>query len=927
MAVILKDLGPVSAYAVAVAHGYTGTEAEWEQLIADSANNAQTAVSSAASAHLSAEQAAQNATLAIDAKDEALNAQTAAEASASAAETSEAQAAIYAGQAASAKTAAETAQGKAEDAADEAQAVADSIPQDYTTLNNDVGNLKNQLNDTTGAKIIQINTVYDGTPSNPSNANWICFAGSYYAGRRADRISVKAGDAIDVTVLKKVSTVDHYIFTIALYSDTVTDNTIYVRGDSPYATKESFLPFTVTQDGYVGIGIGARDSSDNVVALRANQFSVNDFVVSIVTDSAKNTAEQNKRAIAAHDSILKIERILPLGVYQGSVTNPNNPNAVCTGGEYTVAMRNARIPVIPGKKIDVQVLPKLPEGYHYSFGYLFAKDNTSDADIRQGGYYSYTTHDYYFPLIVPDGYTYFAVTVAAYDSDGNELTLSPVAYYGDKIQIIQEDYDASRDETVLWQNQKSLTPNVIETPDLMNGTINNSGNANFVVMKEILPTNGADAILVTVDDSVIQYGLATVGALFSKYTAGQSSRTATNRMRNHDPLPVYMRKDVSKTAFVFYTYGAEAFAVGLTDRDSEGTTTHALRVADVGNCIHIIRLYENKHGNESALESAIHYLKNARHMDYETLGVTPLTFLHFSDIHGDNTALFEIMNELRKYGDLVDETICTGDIVSNSYGAIDSWWNPSFLTCIGNHDSASYSSGTYNWTYLSMEERDNLYIKPFEMNWDAEHTEGTSYYYKDYSNSKLRLIVLDAMLYIGDSTTAEAQVQTAWLSGLLTSAITAGLHVLIAIHAPRQGAIPVECSFTQIGTTPYPATADCNTPAVVVEAVATAIEGGLHFVGYICGHTHWDAIYKATEDGSQLMFCVASANVNNRNQWKNKDQFHDVVLNIYNLVTVDTGNTLIKIVRGGGSTIDRLMRPRRAICFNYTTGQIVGEDA
>jgi hypothetical protein len=35
-----KDLGAVSAYAVAVEHGFDGTEAEWEEYIANASNNA-----------------------------------------------------------------------------------------------------------------------------------------------------------------------------------------------------------------------------------------------------------------------------------------------------------------------------------------------------------------------------------------------------------------------------------------------------------------------------------------------------------------------------------------------------------------------------------------------------------------------------------------------------------------------------------------------------------------------------------------------------------------------------------------------------------------------------------------------------------------------------------------------------------------------
>ena len=71
-----KDLGPVSAYAVAVAHGFDGTEAEWEQYIANASANAQSAATSASNAATSENNAEAAKVAAVAAKTEA---QTAAE--------------------------------------------------------------------------------------------------------------------------------------------------------------------------------------------------------------------------------------------------------------------------------------------------------------------------------------------------------------------------------------------------------------------------------------------------------------------------------------------------------------------------------------------------------------------------------------------------------------------------------------------------------------------------------------------------------------------------------------------------------------------------------------------------------------------------------------------------------------------------------
>lgn len=327
-------------------------------------------------------------------------------------------------------------------------------------------------------------------------------------------------------------------------------------------------------------------------------------------------------------------------------------------------------------------------------------------------------------------------------------------------------------------------------------------------------------------------------------------------------------------------------------------------------------------GSESAeITKAIN---NAQHIPAWSGVGDALTILHFSDLHADVGAMKRIVSKSADYAELIDDMICTGDIVANTAEQITSWWDEKIMTCIGNHDSASYSQSTgYNWTALSMAERDVYYIAPFEDNWSITHESGKSYYYKDYTNEKVRLIVMDVMLYNDNG--AEATAQTAWLSNLLSSAITDNLHVLIAIHTVHGGATAKECSFSRYGQGTMPTYPDCNTPQVVIDTVSSAISNGLHFIGYIVGHTHQDNICDAENDGKQLMYCITCANVNYIGQWENSDQYRSEKEDAFNLITIDTNRTLVKIIRGGGADIDDHMRTRKAICFNYSTGEKVGE--
>lgn len=183
MALRTIDLGPVSSYAIAVEKGYTGTEAEWYELIHNVTSNAEAAASSASSAAQSAATAVQAVADVGTAKDAAIaaiqgegNTQTAAVTAEGAAQIANVQAAeesavdaveaqqgtseqaVYdkgVEQIAAVGTAGTTqiglvqAEGATQIAAVEAKGeeVIESIPEDYSDLTEEVGSLKSTLDD------------------------------------------------------------------------------------------------------------------------------------------------------------------------------------------------------------------------------------------------------------------------------------------------------------------------------------------------------------------------------------------------------------------------------------------------------------------------------------------------------------------------------------------------------------------------------------------------------------------------------------------------------------------------------------------------------------------------------------------------------------------------------------------------------------
>lgn len=304
--------------------------------------------------------------------------------------------------------------------------------------------------------------------------------------------------------------------------------------------------------------------------------------------------------------------------------------------------------------------------------------------------------------------------------------------------------------------------------------------------------------------------------------------------------------------------------------------------------------------------------------------VKPISILHMSDIHADKRAYSCIVEDAARYGDLVDCVVCTGDMMSDSSAESFAWWNPKVMAVVGNHDAAVWDGTRYHWTAFTMRQRYERYIAPFKDVWGVQVEAGKSYYYKDFSENKTRLIALDIMLYNGDPASDEASAQTAWLSGLLDGAIAEQMHVVILVHAPHGSAVPVKCGFTKLNAVDMPVNSDCNTPDIVVNTVAGKIAGGLKFAGYLCGHTHQDGVWDALGDGTQYMYAVSCGITNYRGSWGGTDTEHELT-DVYNIVTIDTANSMIKIVRCGQVAVDNVMRSRDVLCVRYSDGTIVNE--
>lgn len=297
----------------------------------------------------------------------------------------------------------------------------------------------------------------------------------------------------------------------------------------------------------------------------------------------------------------------------------------------------------------------------------------------------------------------------------------------------------------------------------------------------------------------------------------------------------------------------------------------------------------------------------------------PVTLFWFSDVHADKTELERMIDFKTKYADMLDDTICTGDMVALRASDGMSFWygtegSEDILMAVGNHDALAATSG-YDWTNLLTEqEQYNRYIAPNVAEWGVQYTSGKTYYYKDYTAKKLRLIVINYML-----TGADNDAQLTWLAATLTSARTNGLSVVIASHHMLHGTTVIDCGFTSIDKTPASGVGDI----AVANAVQSFINDGGEFICYITGHKHYDVFGKGSSHPDQYWVCIDALSMFYANRYSDTQRTEGTKSqDLANLIVFDTVSKTVKIMRVGAD-MDHYLRPKHCLSFKYLTGEIL----
>lgn len=185
------------------------------------------------------------------------------------------------------------------------------------------------------------------------------------------------------------------------------------------------------------------------------------------------------------------------------------------------------------------------------------------------------------------------------------------------------------------------------------------------------------------------------------------------------------------------------------------------------------------------------------------------------------------------------------------------------------------------------------------------------YYYKDYPDSSLRLVVLDDM----HSTTQ----QDNWLKNVLNDALSKGYHVICARHYACANMQHIDgCAFSNAEMT---ATGSNN--ATWFQHVNDFKDGGGKFVCWLTGHFH-DCDFGINPNASYpgQAFLVAPSMSVNRSPASTERITGTKSQDAFYLVTIDTTHKWLKVIMVGADR-DRLLRSRKTMVWDYEAGRLM----
>ena len=299
---------------------------------------------------------------------------------------------------------------------------------------------------------------------------------------------------------------------------------------------------------------------------------------------------------------------------------------------------------------------------------------------------------------------------------------------------------------------------------------------------------------------------------------------------------------------------------------------------------------------------------------------TPLEFIHFSDVHQASDLWKRICDYMDEYHNQIPFALHTGDYVKASelqytdLYAVQSPENGYILNCVGNHDTYADNAGT------TTEPASTVFSRLFNhiSDWGVTFGSATNamYYYKDFADEGIRLIVID-QYYWDDA-------ENTWFRNLLDDAITNDLAVITAGHvcsAPLPMNKRVDCTFTT-----YDAWNQGVSELVIVQnpgfddILKDFVDGGGEFVCHLSGHFHHDIMGYTEND---ILNVVIECATNDHAGWCDSERKVGTKgYDCFNIVSVDRSLHTIRLVRVGNN-FDFYGREKNVLCYDYLNKQVI----
>lgn len=296
---------------------------------------------------------------------------------------------------------------------------------------------------------------------------------------------------------------------------------------------------------------------------------------------------------------------------------------------------------------------------------------------------------------------------------------------------------------------------------------------------------------------------------------------------------------------------------------------------------------------------------------------TPLTFVHFSDIHNKPTLWKRIAEYTDNNSEYLPFALHTGDYVGDNQGSytdLYDYYMPTvpFLNCVGNHD-------TYSNAQHATATKQSVYEKLFNhiSNWGVTFEDNISYsmtYYKDFPSSNIRLIVFDNYYDI--------EAQKTWLASVMANAKALGYSVVTASHQvtgkPTQ---KINCFFQTL--IPYDTAGIGSVLNTDFDAViGSFISGGGKHIVHLCGHEHQDWFYK-TANG--VLNCAIECATDDTIWTEGARVIDTKTMDCFNAIGIDTDLGVLKVVRIG-SNCDSHNRAKNILSYDYINGTVLNNE-